>query len=79
MKEFDITIIDKYLKDNVVVDLLSTLIVNTENSPVEDIFPNKHLFAVYSHTLWYANIVNYLVVGKLPHHVSQRETRKIIQ
>jgi hypothetical protein len=73
MQEFDITIIDKPGKDNVVADLLSRLIENTDNSPVEDSFPDEHLFAVSSHTPWYADIANYLVAGKFPHHVSPRE------
>eukprot|EP00253_Pinus_taeda_P031973 PITA_31973 len=34
---------------------------------------------VSAHSPWYADIVNYLVAGKLPSHLSHREKRKIIQ
>jgi hypothetical protein len=79
IQEFDITIIDKPGKDNVVAVLLYRLIVNTNNSPIEDSFPNEHLIAVSSHRPWYADIVNYLATGKLSHHVSLRERQNIIQ
>ena len=73
MEEFDSTIINKHGKDNVVTDILSRLLVNTNNSLVEESFLDEHLFAVSSHTPWYADIANYLVAQKLPHHVSLRE------
>ena len=62
-----------------VVDFLSRLNINDDNSPVDDSFPDEHLFVVSSHSPWYANIANYLVVGKVPPHLSPRERRKIIQ
>jgi hypothetical protein len=73
MQEFDITIIDELGKNNVETDLLSRLTKNTDNSPVEDSFLDEHLFAMSAHTPWYVDIGNYLVVGKLSHHISPRE------
>jgi hypothetical protein len=40
---------------------LSILHINDDNSPVDDSFPDEHLFAVSSHSSWYADIANYLV------------------
>ena len=65
-------------KENVVAYFLSRLVNNSDNSPIEDSFLNEHLFAVSTYSPWYANIANYLAAGKLPHHLSPREKRKII-
>ena len=79
LQEFDITIVDKLGKENVVANFLSRLVNNIDDSPVEDSFPNENLFAASTYSPWYANIANYLVAGKLPHHLSPREKRKNIQ
>jgi hypothetical protein len=63
----------------VVVDFLSRLHINDDNSPLDDSFPDEHLFFISSHSPWYTNIYNYLIVGKVPPHISPRERRKIIQ
>eukprot|EP00253_Pinus_taeda_P020172 PITA_20172 len=78
LQEFDITVVDRPGKENVVVDFLSRLKTN-ENIPVEDSFPDEYLFTISAHSPWYADIANYLVAGKLPSHLSHREKRKIIQ
>jgi hypothetical protein len=41
LQEIDITIGDKPRKENVVVDSLSRLVNNTDNSPIEDSFPDE--------------------------------------
>jgi hypothetical protein len=79
LQEFDITIVDRPGKENVVVDFLSRLNINDDNSPVDDSFLDEHLFAVFAHSPWYADIVNYLVAVKVPQHLSPRERRNIIQ
>ena len=61
---------DKPRKENVVADFLSRLHINDDNLPVDDSFPDEHLFAVYSHSPWYADIANYLVAEKVPPHLS---------
>eukprot|EP00253_Pinus_taeda_P022346 PITA_22346 len=78
LREFDITIVDRPSKENVVADFLS-LIKADDNTPVDDSFPDESLFGVSTHSPWYANIANYLVAGKLPSHLSHREKRNIIQ
>eukprot|EP00253_Pinus_taeda_P014563 PITA_14563 len=78
LQEFDITIVDRPGKENVVVDFLSR-IKTDENTLVDDSIPDEYLFAVSAHSPWYADIANYLVAGKLPSHLSHREKSKIIQ
>jgi hypothetical protein len=77
LKEFDITIVDRPGKENVVADSLSRLTVSDDN-PVDDSFPDEYLFAVSAHSPWYADIANYLVAGKLPSHLSYREKKSIV-
>ena len=50
LREFDFTIIDRQGNENVVVDFLSRLTNNDDNSPVENYFRDEHLFAVPVHS-----------------------------
>lgn len=79
VQEFNITIIDRPIKSNVVAYYLSRLNNLDEAIPVDDDFPEEHLFVVSTKSPWFANIANYLVTGKLPPHLSTREKRNIIQ
>ena len=58
LQEFDITIVNKPRKDNVVADFLSRLNTNGENLPVEDNFLDEHLFAISTLPPWNAYVVN---------------------
>ena len=71
LQEFDITIIDKPGKENVVADFLSRFTNSDDSFPIEDSFPHEHLFALLAHSPWYADVANYLAVGKLPPHMSK--------
>jgi len=75
LQEFDITIVDRPAKENIVADFLSQLKTD-ENVPVDDSFPDEYLFAVSSHSPWYADIADYLVAGKVLSHLSHRERGK---
>ena len=75
LQEFDITITDRLGKENVLADFLSQITNNDDNSLVGDSFPDENLFVVSDHSPWYVDISNYLVVGKLPAHLSKRERR----
>ena len=55
LQEFDITIIDKPGKENVVVGFLSELTNNTDNSPVEESFPEEQLFKFLVYSPWQAS------------------------
>jgi len=79
LQEFNITVLDRPGKQNMVADFLSRIQNTNEDSPVEDKFPDEYLFAVTTKTPWYADIANYLVTGKLPPHLFPNERRRIIQ
>lgn len=79
LQEFNITIVDRPEKSNVVADFLSRLDNPGEATPVNDDFPDEHLFAVSTDSLWFVDISNYLVTGKTPPHLSAREKRSIVQ
>ena len=79
LQEFDISIISRQGKENVVAYFLSRLTNNDDDTLVEYSFPDEHLFLVLAFSPWYADIANYLVVGRLPSHLSKREKRRIIQ
>ena len=77
LQEFDITIIDRPEKENVVGDFLSHFTNNDNSMPIEDYFPDAHLFAISSHSPWYADVANYLAVGKLPTHLTRERKGKL--
>jgi hypothetical protein len=79
LQEYDITILNKLGKDNVVVDFLSRLTSNENVPPVEDLFPDEHLFVISTNSPWFTNIANYLDAGTLPHHLSPKERHNIIK
>ena len=79
LQEFDITILDKPEKDNVVANFLSRLTISDDYTPTEDSFPDEYIFSISTHSPWYADIANYLVAGKFLHHLPSKENRKIIQ
>ena len=72
LQEFDITILDKPGRENVVADFLSRFTNSDDNFFVEDSFPDENLFAVSTHYPWYADVANYLAIGKLPTHFFQK-------
>ena len=65
-QEFNLTIKDKKGVENVVADHLSRLVSETtfEDLPIGDTFPDEQLFALV-HCPWYADLVNYLVIGQI--------------
>ena len=77
-QEFNITIIDRPGKENIVADFLSCIQHEDGTKPVDDIFPNEHLFVVSIKTPWFADIANYLATRKLPNHLSPPEKSRII-
>eukprot|EP00253_Pinus_taeda_P005907 PITA_05907 len=78
-QEFNINVLDRPRKQNIVVDFLSRIQNIKEDSPVEDKFPGEYIFVVTTQTTWFADVANYLVIGKLHSHLFPREKIKIIQ
>jgi hypothetical protein len=79
LQEFDITIKDRPGKENPVADFLSRIPKPIDAAAVEDQFPDEHLFVVAVQTPWYADVANYLAVGKLPKHLTPNERKQIVQ
>jgi hypothetical protein len=79
LQEFNITIVDRPGKENLVADFLSHINHGGEMDPVNNDFPDEHLFALSIKTPWFADLANYLTTRKLPQHLSPREKQKVIK
>jgi hypothetical protein len=78
LQQFDLTILDKPGKQNVVAYFLSRLTIPTEEDMIDDQFPDEHLFSISTQTPWFVDIENYLTTWKFPQHFSYRERCKIV-
>lgn len=79
LQQFDLTIVDKLGKENVVADFLSRLDLPTsEEGMVDDQMLDEHLFFISVLFPWFADIENYLVSAQFPPHLSSKEKRKIV-
>lgn len=72
MQEFDITIVDKPDKANLVAELLSHLHVLEDPAVIEDSFLDELLFLLPTKNPWYANTNNYLTTGRTLVHFSPK-------
>ena len=62
LQQFDLTIVDKTGKENVVTYFLSRVnLPECEEGMVDDQLPYEHLFAISVLSPWFADIANYLV------------------
>lgn len=77
LQEFDIEIRDKKGVENTVADHLSRLVMSQEKLPLQDRFPDEQLFSLEESTLWYVNIVNYLVTRKVPNTMCNFQKMKL--
>jgi hypothetical protein len=78
LQQFDLTILDKPDKHNVVAYFLSRLTIPTEEGTIDYQFPDENLFSISLQTPWFSYISNYLITGKFPQHLSYRERCKIV-
>ncbi|KAI3448686.1 hypothetical protein Pfo_005351 [Paulownia fortunei] len=79
LQEFNVTIRDKKGVENVVADHLSRLVCDDsfQTTPINDTFPDEQLFNV-SILPWFADIVNFLVTGKMPSHWNSQDKKKCV-
>jgi len=76
LQEFNITIVDRPGKENLVADFLSQIPQVSNDIPVNDNFPDEHIFAVATKTPWFADKTNYLATGSchlICHHHKREE------
>ena len=80
LQEFDITIVDKPRKTNVVVDYLSRIHHDDTNTTlVDDTFLYEHLFHIFFQTTWYADIANYIAANKIPAPFYYKERKLLVE
>lgn len=79
MQEFDIIVVDKPRKSNVVAEYLSRLQLQEDSTVIDDAFLDENLFLIQAHTPRYANIANYLAAAKMPIHFSPKERRLLVE
>ncbi|CAM8895806.1 unnamed protein product [Rhodiola kirilowii] len=83
LQEFDIEIKDKKGVENLVADHLSRLEGNEElkkdTTLVDDSFVGEQLMRMEAEALpWYADIVNFVVCGIIPHDMNHHQKRKFL-
>ena len=78
LQEFNITIIDRPGKENLVADFISRIQHEDGTKPIDNTFLDQHLFPVSVQTPWFVDISNYLATGKILNHLSPHEKRRII-
>ena len=72
LKEFNVTILNRPRKQNLVANFLSKIKNEGETSPIEDNFPIEILFVVSIKSPCFSDIENYLSKSKLPSHLYSR-------
>ena len=78
LQEFNITVIDRPGKENLVADFLSRIQHDSDTKPIDDTFSDERLFVVSVQTPWFVDIANYIATGKVPHHLAPYEKCRII-
>jgi hypothetical protein len=67
LQEFDLEIKDKKGVENTVADHLSRMqITDMQEPPINDFLHDNMLLKVMNSNPWYANIVNFMVLGYVP-------------
>ncbi len=74
LQEFDITIVEKPRRANVVADYLSRIHHDKNDTTlIDDTFPDEYLFHIGIKTPWYVDIANYIAPNKIPKNFSYKE------
>ena len=78
LQEFNIIVIDRPGKENLVANFISHIEHEDGTKPIDNTFLDEHLFVVSIQTPWFADISNYLETGQFSNHLSPPENRRII-
>jgi hypothetical protein len=70
LQEFNITIVVRLGKENLVENFFFWIHNESENRPIDDSFLNEYQFFFSNNSPWLANIANYLFAGKFLQHLS---------
>ncbi|KAM1729774.1 hypothetical protein ACFX12_020115 [Malus domestica] len=82
LQEFDLEIKDKKGSENVVADHLSRLVhLNTKEDliPLRESFPDEQLFSLKITDPWYADIINYKVIKRIPDDFTRAKKDKLVK
>ncbi|CAN6677577.1 unnamed protein product [Malus baccata var. baccata] len=82
LQEFDLEIKDKKGSENVVADHLSRFVhSNTEEDliPLRESFSDEQLFSLTITDPWYADIINYKVIKKIPDDFTRAQKDKLVK
>jgi len=80
LQQFDLTVIDKPGKENVVADFLSKLTFPAgEEGMVDDQLLDEHLFTISVLSPWFADIATYLMSAQFLPNLSSKEKRNIVR
>ncbi|CAN6566272.1 unnamed protein product [Malus baccata var. baccata] len=82
LQDFDLEILDKNGRENIVADHLSRLgnasTDEADSLPLQESFPDEQLLAVTHQVPWYADIANYLASGEIPLEFSYQQRKKFL-
>ncbi|KAK9019014.1 hypothetical protein V6N11_034056 [Hibiscus sabdariffa] len=78
LQEFNLEIKDKKRRENLVADHLSRIPISSFDPPIKEEFPDEHLMLTQKGKMpWFADMVNYLVTGKVPTHLPRSAINRI--
>ncbi|KAK8508033.1 hypothetical protein V6N11_073541 [Hibiscus sabdariffa] len=78
LQEFNLKIKDKKGRENLVADHLSRIPIFSSDPPINEEFPDEHLMLTQKGKMpWFADMVNYLVTGKVPTHLPRSAINRI--
>ncbi|KAK8598795.1 hypothetical protein V6N13_076741 [Hibiscus sabdariffa] len=73
-----IEIKDKKGRENLVADHLSRILISSSDPPIKEEFPDEHLMLTQKDKMsWFADMVNYLVTGKVLTHLPRPAINRI--
>jgi len=80
LQQFDLTIVDKLGKENVVVDFQCRMNMPAgEEGMVDDQLLDEHFFAISVFSPWFSDIENYLVSSQFPPNFPSKEKSMIVR